>query len=239
MKLCTVFTVFTVALVWSSVSAQKVAIVERPDNSVKPAHILLYRSCGTNQVTLDIVTQEGYATIRCQRSDRGITVTLCVERKRDDAPLSFRTGPQIPLELPQLPCTMNVILYADTAVLRIDSQQIHPIRQSPQLIIDTASFIPHRVMCVQLHGQTPGQARKLRDSVAQYFGPSVAPVIIPSGIYPCLPTPWVSHLRFGRRSGSANKTNAGILICFEIPDAEHRTVFADWVVQRQGEVISR
>lgn len=237
LRLCIVFGTIAVVLVGASVSAQKIAIVERPDNSIKPVHFLLYRACDTDALSCNFLTEDGYATVRYQASDTGATAILQAERERADAPLRFRTGPKSELELPQIPFALKVVLYADTAVLQIDSSGAKIIRKSPQLVLDTACHVPAGVMCVQFADQELGEVRKFIETAGKVFGSSVSQIVLPSGIYPFLPTPWVSKVRLGRRAGSVNKTVQGTLVCFEILDATRREEFAGWVSQQNGKAI--
>ena len=234
-SLCVVAVVLTSAVV----NAKKIALVPKLDNSIKPVHFLLYHDCRTDSLSCDFATQEGFAAFTYQTSGTSATAILHVQRKEPEGPLSFRTGLRSEFQIPLFPVTMNVVLYNDTAILRIDSMKVVVVKPSPQLILDTARFVPDNVVCAQLFSKQPKCVRLFLDSAARMFGASLAPAMLPVGIYPCLPTPWVSRTTLGRRSGSANATAAGYLLFLEIRDKSRRTEIERWVRQRQGDAASR
>lgn len=226
---------FAFCLFHLSADAQKVAVVARPDNSLKPAHLIVYRACDADVLTCDFVTPDGFAAIRTLSSDTGLTAILQAQRNSQDGPLSFRTGPKSGLLLLRAPVTLTVVLFGDTAIYDIDSIGVYEIKRSPQLLLGTAQSVPENVICVQLSGQDSKQSRLFIDSALTEFGPDLKTVVLPSGIYPCLSAPWVTRARSGRRNGSINRTALGDLACFEMGDPARREAFTVWIESRKGE----
>ncbi|MFZ1682748.1 MAG: hypothetical protein WAU88_01330 [Candidatus Zixiibacteriota bacterium] len=230
----------TFAFVFAIISAdtsysQRYEITNKPDNHVVPAHCIYSRDSITSEFVFEFFSEGSHASAFSSERGDTLTITLVPHRRDQESPITFAPGVQAPINCQPGIGIVQVVLCHDTAALETRAGRINLLRQSTQLVFDSAREIPTNVITVQTDWRRSKSSHALIAAALRQFPNALESKILEPGIYPSLQFPVVQVADIGRRQ-RVNETTCGYLIAFHILDAERSDEISNWLENQKRDL---
>jgi len=194
---------------------------------IRPFHLVAYNDCKTGRLAFDVISE--YSSVGFDPTT--IEDTVFVKLR------TYNRGKKTSrVSIPGEVFYLNVILGKDTAVFKVDNRQeilvLDYIKVSELLRIQEIKELPENVLYFQfMNGEKGKDVKKFLERLGDEFGDQVNHVVLEKGFYRCIPIPWVSNKKMGRRQRT-NKTFLGYLVCVEVDPEAYETIEA-WLWEEQ------